>query len=190
VYAKTDTHWTEFGAFIAYRRLLDELTRWFDLPTLQEDDLRLAEASFSGDLGFKLDPPEESLQVWVDVRRPKASLVADSRVRTNGRRIEYRREGAPYTCLVVGDSFSTRLLPYLAESFGRLVFAHIPTLDHGLVERERPDVVVNVINERFMMKVPDDRGAPTLEELAEQKRAAGDMFPPRRNSGNRVDSPM
>jgi alginate O-acetyltransferase complex protein AlgJ len=191
VYAKTDTHWTELGAFIAYRELIEKISAWFDVPKLAEDNLELAEAYFTGDLGFKLDPPEQSLQIWVDVREPKARLIADNRVRTNGRLIEYRRDGGSGSCFVFGDSFAVRLLPLLAESFGRLVFAHITTLDRALVEREAPDVAVNVMNERFLIEVPDDRGAPTLQELAERKRGAGDMFPPiRRGLGNRVDSPM
>ena len=66
----------------------------------------------------------------------------------------------------------------LAESFRRLVYGNISSLDYSLVDEVEPDVVVSTFGERFMVRVPTDVGAPTLEELEAQKRAAGTVFPP------------
>ena len=190
VFSRTETHWTELGAFVAYRRLMAEINASNSVPVLSEDDLSMEERSWTGDLGLKIEPPESSTSVYVTVRHPKAQFVSDNRVYNLGRRIEYRCDAAPPTrCLVFGDSFSTRLLPYLAEGFARLVFAHVPTLDYELVEREQADIVICVMNERFLISVPNDVSGTTLEQLGDNKIAAGQLYPPRAATGNRVDSP-
>jgi alginate O-acetyltransferase complex protein AlgJ len=191
VYAKTETHWTELGAFVAYLELIKELTRDFDVRVLREEELLLIDHASSGDLGWRVDPPRESTQTYVTVREPRARLVADNRIYNNGRRIEFECSAAPpLRCLVFGDSFAVYVLPLLCESFERLVFAHIPTLDRALVERERPDVVVYVLNERFLITIPFDDGARSLADWEAEKRARGLVYPPSPfgEDGTRVDS--
>ena len=64
-----------------------------------------------------------------------------------------------------------RSLQFLAESFRRLTFVHMVNLDHELVEELQPDVVVKIMNERFLIAVPVDDPAKSLAELeAEQAR--------------------
>jgi alginate O-acetyltransferase complex protein AlgJ len=191
VYSKVETHWTELGAFVAYQSLMPRVVRTAPTRVLTEADLTIHEITWSGDLGVKLDPPVIGTSPWLNVQEPRARLVSDNRIFNHGRRIDYECEAAPdLRCLVYGDSFSVRLLPLLAESFRTLVFAHIATLDYTLVETVSPDVVICVMNERFLTSVPDDLTGPTLQEFEAGKRAAGQMFVERQWEGNRVDSPM
>jgi hypothetical protein len=69
------------------------------------------------------------------------------------------------------------MLPFLAESFRRLVFAHTPWVDYELVDRENPDIVLSLFVERFLIYVPDDSHGITIEDLASKKRADGTMRP-------------
>ena len=62
---------------------------------------------------------------------------------------------------------------FFAESFRRFTFVHMATMDLDFIARRQPDLVINMIAERFLIAVPEDDGAPTAEEQAEQKRAAG-----------------
>ena len=57
-------------------------------------------------------------------------------------------------CLVVGDSFCLELLPWLAESFSRLAFVWLPDPPLDLVELERPDLLLQVKSERFLLSGP------------------------------------
>ena len=83
-------------------------------------------------------------------------------------------EAAPATsCLVFGDRSSYRMLPYLSESFGRLVFAHLHTLDQALVEEEQPDVVIGLADETALIDLPADIEAPGAADMAARKLAAG-----------------
>ena len=121
---------------------------------------------------------------------PVAKMTSDNRVFLNGHRIEYEcPEAGASVCLVLGDSYAHAMLPFLCESFGRLVFAHITTLDQQLVAQVEADIVVSVTNERFIIKAPTDEGAETLEQLADGKRARGVVYPPSQSDGNRVDVP-
>jgi alginate O-acetyltransferase complex protein AlgJ len=190
VYSATNTHWTDRGAFVGYRALADEIGDSVPMRRLNEDDLHWHEIVSAGDLGQKLRPPESSPSVFAEPRQPEAQFVHDNRVVNNGRRIDYECGAAPRVkCLVLGDSFADILLPFMAESFRHLVYAHIYTLDYELVREESPDVVVSLMNERFLFRIPHDIPARTLREWEEEKRATGDLYPPRRATTNRVDSP-
>jgi hypothetical protein len=190
VYPKTGTHWTELGAFIACRAILQEIGRSLPVRQLEMDDVEWVEDTTPGDLGRKVDPIERSVFVYGDVREPRARLVADNRVKRNGRRVEFEGDaGLEHTCLVTGDSFAVRAVPYLAESFRRLVFGHISSLDYSLVEAVRPDVVVTIMNERFLINPPVDLPAPTLAQLEAERLAAGEVLPPRRVDTNRLNAP-
>jgi hypothetical protein len=190
IYVKTGTHWTELGAFIAYEPLMDSIGESKQVRRLVENEIAFRQAVGPGGLGRKLEPPEVSTHVFGTPRDTAAKLTLDNRVYLRGLRMEYECPAAGNSVgLVFGDSFAHTMLHFLAESFGRTVFAHLPTLDRELVAEVRPDVVVSILNERFLIRVPVDEGAKTLEEWADEKRACGAIYPPRTRSGNRVDTP-
>jgi hypothetical protein len=190
VYIKTDTHWNELGAFVAYKRLMREVAEVADVRDIEWEQLFISRNDLPGDLGGKLDPVRMSTQIFVDVRGWQAHYAKDNRVRFAGRRVEYTCKLAPdTTCLVHGDSFTEKLLHILAESFGRLVFCQMPSLDHQVVQEVRADVVISLLNERFLLHVPYDSTAPTQAELEASKRMQGKVYGPRTTwTTPRVDS--
>ncbi len=190
VYSKTGTHWTDLGAFVAYEALVDLIGDGTPVRRLTPADVTFHEEMAPGGLGRKVTPPEASTQIYGRPIDPAAHMKVDNRVFLNGHRIEYECPPAGATvCLVFGDSFAHAMLPFLAESFGRVVFAHLATLDRLLVTEIKPDIVVSILNERFLIRVPVDAGAKTLEQCAAEKRASGAVYPPRAHGGNRVDTP-
>jgi hypothetical protein len=49
------------------------------------------------------------------------------------------------------DSFGTALKPFLAEHFSRAVYDFSPmTFDQSILEREKPDLVIQEITERYL----------------------------------------
>jgi hypothetical protein len=182
VYTQTSTHWTQLGALIALGVLGEAMSESVPVNRLTEEDVTLIEETRAGDLGKKVRPPQESLHVWTEPRDGRSGVAYDNRIPNLGRRIEFASITGEGICLVFGDSFANSLLPLLAQSFRGLVFAHIPTLDRSLVEEVKPDVVVTVTAERFLIRPPDDEAAPSLMDLERQKRAAGAVMPPRRTA--------
>ena len=100
----------------------------------------------------------------------------DNEVRNHGRVLicEQERDDQP-TCLVFGESFVPTLLFFLKESFGRIIFVHTSMFIQELVEFERPDVILSIPIERFLIHVPDDTDA--LAKLQETVRAKGGELP-------------
>lgn len=190
IYTETGTHWTDLGAFVAYEVLMDSIGDDKPVRRLTAADVSFHENVAPGGLGRKLDPAEASTQVYGAPIETAARMTLDNRIFLNGHRMDYECPVAGDTvCLVFGDSFAHMMLPFLAESFGRVVFAHLPTLDRELVTEMKPDIVVSILNERFLIKVPVDAGAKSLEECAAEKRASGAVYPPRSTGGTRVDAP-
>ncbi|TMK58974.1 MAG: hypothetical protein E6G51_01300 [Actinobacteria bacterium] len=168
VYPKTDTHWTYRGAYLGYRAICENLRdRGVDVSAMDDGEISWEEDSFEGDLGSKLDPPVESRHL-LPVMKVSASVVFDNDVPNHGRVKVFERDlpGGP-SCVIFGESFAEGLLIFLRESFRRLVFVHTSMLIPDVLEQERPDVVLSVPIERFLVRLPDDSEAfDKLEAMA------------------------
>jgi hypothetical protein len=174
VFSPTNSHWNGHGAFVGYSVLAEEIERLAPLRRVAVDDVLFSERLHEGDLGGKLDPPERSVLVHAEVREPTFRQLSDNRVMNNGRLAVFECPDAPPTrCLAFGDCHVQRMVPFMAQSFGRFVFAHNAMLDFELVREEQPDVVVTVECERFLKQIPCDVPAPTTRELAQGKIERG-----------------
>lgn len=174
LYPKTDPHWSAIGAFIAYERLAGKMSRVVDMHRVREEDILFDERMLSGELGFKVEPEEQSLHVFAHVSKPPAYLVSDNCVVNTGTIVVAEcPEAPPTTCVLLGDSFSNLLWLFLARSFGRFIYAYTPTLDYDFIREHEPDVVVSVLNERFANVVPDDFGGRSVREMEQDKRTHG-----------------
>lgn len=176
VYCPTDSHWNALGAFVGYRRAALRIASSFPLRQLRRSDVTFATRTVAGDLGSKLDPVRESVQVTAVVTEPQSRLVSDNRVRNRGRIIEFACDRAEGSCVIFGDSFTFAALRFFAESFRKLVFAQIITLDRELIREQRPDVVLTVMNERFLRTIPNDAGAPGAREHEASRLRDGDVM--------------
>jgi alginate O-acetyltransferase complex protein AlgJ len=174
LYPKTDPHWSALGAFIAYERLAEEMSQVVRMHRVREEDVNFYEFGLVGELGFKIEPQVESPDMAAWVRKPTAYLVSDNCVVNTGTIVVAECPEAPWgTCILLGDSFSNWLWLYLAASFRRFVYAYTPTLDYDFIREYEADVVVSVLNERFMIIVPDDFGGPSVRDLEQEKKAHG-----------------
>ena len=169
IVAKTDSHWSSLGAYLAYRELADQIGTQVPMRVLERADMGFEEIVSTGDLGFKVEPMETSPALWPRITRP-ARLVSDNLVLGTGTLIVTECDAAPEsTCLVFGDSFTHQLLAPLSASFRRMVFAQLRFHDENIVEAERPDVVVGVLNERFLIQPPVDDPSATIDGVIAAK---------------------
>lgn len=174
LYPKTDAHWTGFGAFVAYEQLADQMSQVVDMHRVSEGEITWVERMRVGELGFKVEPPQASIDVGARIDEPAAYLVSDNCVINTGMVIVTECPCAPATtCVVLGDSFTERLLPLLASSFGRCVYAYSPRMDYDFIREHKADAVICVLNERFMVHRPNDFADATVMEMAQDKIAHG-----------------
>jgi alginate O-acetyltransferase complex protein AlgJ len=176
VACRTSSHWNAVGAYAAYRKLIAEIGAVTPVYVVPEERVDYFEAERFADLGIKVEPPRKSVNTFANVNGQRARLVADNFILRRGRIAEFECPTAPEsTCLLLGDSFNYQMMPFLAESFRKLIFAHLHTVDHDLVQEYRPDVVVNVMNERGLSELMYDLPAPTTRDFAARKAERGEV---------------
>jgi SGNH hydrolase-like domain, acetyltransferase AlgX len=184
IYHLTDTHWNDRGAFFGTRALLKEAAkRVAGVRPPCAADLRLTRRSdFHGDLADKpkvalvggdLLPCAEQGSSWgeeidaIDPRRLRARRrQPDEHLHVSATRPPqlFELPDGPHLprCVLVGDSFSLMLLPWLAECFSRLAFMWTPEPPLEAVAAEFADLVLHVKAERFLIARPGTLPASTV----------------------------
>jgi len=152
VYNKTETHWNELGAFYGYVAVMDALRRALplshpELTALDRYDVRMQRYA-GGDMAtFVLLAPWRFPDEDVTVRR-KAPLSLPPYERPNPRYFIARNPNERGKLLLVGDSFTNGVVPYLQQHFGELHGMISTSVDGEAVARLRPDAVLLLLVER------------------------------------------
>ncbi len=168
-YLKTDTHWNQFGSFVAYRALLSALAA--QCPGLEPLSVEAYEwrpvTTPGGDLARMLGRTDERLETQSlepFVLRPLARIeVIDDPVRPSQRKEKAvplcvtRNAQATGKLLVFCDSFAKGWHPYLGLHFKEVRYLRHADWDPALLEQEKPDVVIEEVLERgFNLRNPMD----------------------------------
>lgn len=174
-YYETDTHWNRRGAHTAYSDIIGALQgSGIGVEPVAQARIEWIETEEFGDLGGRVVPPRAGRTVDARLSGPQARIVADNRVPNHGRLIRFESQREQPRAVVFGESFANHMLLFLKESFSRLVFAHTSGFDFDLIDREKPDVVIAIPTERFLVRCPRDRGtARRLARIRRRKQQAG-----------------
>lgn len=162
----TDSHWTDWGAFLAYQVAMRALAaRLPGLVVLEESDLEWSERRSFGALGVVTVPERSELLRVARIRDDPTHRTAHlmTHVRDAYTVVEQARPDLP-TAVVFRDSAMTAASKFVSQSFRRVVYvSSANTVLYDLVERERPDVVIHEFGERRMVHPPHE---PTLNDFA------------------------
>lgn len=170
LYHRTDTHWNDRGAFVAYQQVMERLAALsppverprlvaqprsaFEQRTFVEPGMDLA-----GMLGLTDRMREEDLRL-TRAGTPRWRVVAPERPDPHGiepRLITEHEDATRPRAIVLRDSFGSALIPFLSEHFSRAVYLWQYNLEPALVLEERPDVVVQeVVGRRLTSLLPYD----------------------------------
>ena len=182
IYHRTDSHWNDLGAFVATQTILERLREAAGdtLPGLAPADRRdfiRSEARRPGlDLATML-----GLESWVHeddlrlrARQPGYRVVEPEHpdpANIEGRLATlHTRAGLP-RAVVFRDSFGSALVPYLSEHFSRALYLWEYDLDPLVIERERPQVVIQEwAGRRFTTRMPYDAFATAVPPVAATAR--------------------
>jgi alginate O-acetyltransferase complex protein AlgJ len=161
VYHKTDTHWNDAGALVASREILTRLKTWFpEIGTEPPPGSLKVQWAAGGDLARILaleDRFREERIDWVPSASTRAGRIAsDAGESPDVTVIECNSCGGPRV-VMNQDSFNANLGPLLAERFTRIALVDGTKLDHALIEREKPALVIQEFVERALM-CPDLHG--------------------------------
>ncbi len=161
LYHRTDTHWNDAGAFVAYRQILNVLRERYRLPVRPRDAdafVLVEEPGPGGDLAGMLALAD----VYREQRLELRPLVARRARKVNGEIAAGRRptvvmetgDANLLRAVMFRDSFADALIPFLSEHFARITYVWQPDLDVRVIESEHPDVVIHEIVERLLIATP------------------------------------
>jgi hypothetical protein len=168
LYYKTDTHWNDLGAFIAYQQIIKQLAIWYpQFQPLPKSDFetRIMKEKGEFDLTLLLGLGNFIQEDTVQMRPLDASAYPiDSNIPFVPTNLKAGQQpsawetgnGSLPRAVIFHDSFvAGHLQSFLSEHFSRTAFYHwqYRTQYEGtlaILEREQPDVVIHEFVERFL----------------------------------------
>jgi alginate O-acetyltransferase complex protein AlgJ len=159
IYQKTDTHWNERGAFVAYRAIVEaaRTARPEIPPAWSRDDFDAAARDVEAKdlaamMGLKRVLREEDLVLLP--RRPRLAQVIEPKgarpTDEEGRLVTEIPGSTLPRAVIFRDSFASALVPFLSEHFSRAVYLWQNDFDAQVVDQEHPDVVIQEIVGRHL----------------------------------------
>lgn len=169
-FSKGDTHWNQYGAFIAY----DALMKCMGVDNkISIKDVEFISARRKGDLISKLSDHLLDDTVLAKIKIPSSiEIEFDNKVQNRGKLVVINNSKAlnDHTIVVFRDSFGSALVHFLARTFRRVVAVWQPNIDYGIIESESPKYVVSEQVERFMVSPPNDISDKTHNQICASKK--------------------
>jgi alginate O-acetyltransferase complex protein AlgJ len=175
IYEKTDTHWNERGAFVAYQQLVAALRAQLPSvpPAWTRDDFEpvaqdVAAMDLAGMIGLK-DVLRETRLRLLPKRRRQARTVEPLGEESSagvGRIVTEIPGSTLPRAVVFRDSFASRLAPFLSEHFSRVVYLWQDNFDADVIRQEHPAVVIQEIVGRHLLYVSPYSSAPRPQATA------------------------
>ncbi len=172
LYHQTDTHWNTVGGYIGYTKLAERLKEWFpqirpfSFADLRVDTVKFAQGDLENMMGL------HGL-ITETVPRSLPKLMPSWRnceIKPNGLSEVTPKEFAPYAteiddrslprAICMRDSFMAYMEPYLSAHFRRIAYYWQQEFPSTMIEREKPDVVIEEMVERNLVNFyPHNPGA-------------------------------
>ncbi len=165
IYFRTDTHWTNAGAYVAYKMMLEKLELWFPaLKTELQHTVNYEMKETRGkDLFSMLGIPKDIVEHYESIRlesNQKAARIDSSGLPKSreSKRFKTGNDKLPNAVAAV-DSFGAALLPFLIHSFNVTSFVDSRAVPLDILDKERPDVFIFEVVERNLLMGPRKLGS-------------------------------
>lgn len=158
LYYRSDSHWTGIGAYQAYLALIETLANiGVAAPKLDDARLEFHNTDFSGDLARMLNQRDRFAEIAPQTYIAEATdfeyVELDEFVFGPFKTKVITTDAVDKpSLLVIGDSYAEMLMPFLRESFSRIVFTHhqLGAFDRAVLDKYPSDVVVLEMVERML----------------------------------------
>lgn len=165
VYFKTDTNWTEFGAYMGYREIISKFNE-FSLLNDTPKDVTFETYEFQGEMGglmgnTKLVPPEKTTRSIITSKN--ANRIEDGELYSSFHSIleQYQVKNPCYlyenshkegTLLMYGDSIfgSWNTTELLAEHFNHMAYVWGGEIQQEYIDIFKPKIVMYQLGERYL----------------------------------------
>jgi alginate O-acetyltransferase complex protein AlgJ len=147
---KTDVHWTQYGAYLAYRELMDSIPLCAS-RIVPEASLERREQQRVGDMTLWLNQRTREVTESFEPPAVKVTEVFTNRTFKSGQVDVYETEDTSLPTLVLfRTSNATHFLPFFFHHFSRIVAVASTAVHFDLLRSEAPDVVISEISERYL----------------------------------------
>ena len=162
LYYKTDSHWTEIGGFAGAEEVADRIRPMLPAVAppldLSAFSVAITEQDHGHDMSRLVGLYKDLPEGWVTLvphNGFNAQVVENPDI---VRSYDYpsirepivmrRPETALPTAVMFRDSFGTAMIPFLSEHFSRIVYYWQHIIDDDIIEKEKPDIVIQEIVDR------------------------------------------
>jgi alginate O-acetyltransferase complex protein AlgJ len=168
VFHRTDSHWNNRGAYVGYMAIIEALAQWFpDLkatPRSEFPEVEFHERGMDLALIMAMRDYFKYKETFLDMKitGPKLAHQVHESPNPNDPPLKPGRNGENFVyvqpnpklprAVMFRDSFCIGMMPLLSDHFRRIVYCWQYVFDYELVERERPDVVIQELVERVIME--------------------------------------
>ena len=176
IYQRTDTHWNDRGAIVAYQQVVGALggAAWlqaFGLEALPRSAYRDTERRVPGlDLAAMMGLEDRVLEddlALIPLQSRRARVVEPEVPEPHGVEARLATEIEDLRlprAVFFRDSFASSLVPFLSEHFSRALYLWEYDLDPEVIAQERPNVVVQeYVGRRFGTLLPYNAVAGRLK---------------------------
>jgi len=143
LYYKLDTHWNSLGGYIGYRELYEAVFNE-KLPVIEEIDY-IPNEIHSGDLAEMLKC-DRMTDIRYDIKYKDDISVEKEGAYNDFYCVSDNKQGNKL--LMFRDSFAIAMEPYIVRDFSESHLVWNGIIDSGLIQKERPDIVVYELVER------------------------------------------
>lgn len=163
VYYKRDSHWTDRGAYISYLELMKIITNDFPNLSILQTPV-FTTGTFQGDLARMAGLEAESTDFFNQAKF--ANTLFDNHVNNTGHIKIFSNSQAKndLTLLLFGSSSTLYTLKFLTHDIKNIIFYWSGNFDFPAIQYFKPDLIINQIRERHLIRPADDTvGLNTLE---------------------------
>lgn len=142
-YYATDTHWNDFGGYLAYDKLMNALPAYH--PHSREDfSISTVSYKMQLDLALMLSMKLDDTIVSLVPQFNRTSNV----IQSDNYLTSYLNESQGGKLLMYRDSFGAAMMPYLADHFKSSIFLTDFKVEKSKIAEEKPSIIVLEIVER------------------------------------------
>jgi hypothetical protein len=160
LYYKNDTHWNNYGAFIGYQAIQKQIAKSsLNIETRSVKSYKIVESNiltgdlvnmmfldrYQKDLRYDFVPKNKTLYKFVTLTEGIGGKIIT----------ELNNKSLP-KAVMVRDSFTTSMIPFLSNDFSRIVYDWEGTINYDLIKEERPDIVIYEMVERSIGSLTKD----------------------------------
>lgn len=146
VYYKYDTHWNDLGAYVGYKCLMNALG--IDPLSFESIENRMYKEGDLVNMAMLSEMIEPYTENFIEYEGDVETLYNDNNA--NYAYEKFRSVNGKGKIFFMGDSFRTSLKPMLARTFEYSDFVHRDTKIFDEVLKEKPDVFVYEMVERYV----------------------------------------